>query len=75
MSNGKAKEWLDISNEEYREYTVMSPLGVAGVRIENPVSLSIDEDGHAIKDEDGVTHIIPSWIKITFKEKEYKTSN
>jgi len=72
MPKGKQKEWLDISNEKWREYVQPHQYGAATMRITDPVSLAIGEEGHTIKDKKGVTHEIPrTWLKITFEERKY----
>jgi hypothetical protein len=69
---GKVKEWIDISNEEWREYLQPVGNGAMHMRIHKPVSMTITPDGHEIKDEKGVVHEIPrGWLKVTYLDKKY----
>lgn len=71
-TKGKAKEWLDISNEKWREYLVPSGQGALTMRIYDPISLAITGEGHEIKDKKGAIHEIPrGWLKITYMDKKY----
>jgi hypothetical protein len=52
--NGSKREFLDISSEEWREYKTL-----AGTqRIENPLQLSVSDNGHRVFDAQGVSHYI-----------------
>ena len=69
---GKAREWIDISNEKWREYLVPAGGGAMHMKINDPVSLAITEEGHEIKDSKGAIHEIPrGWLKITYLDKKY----
>ena len=70
----RLNEWLDISNEQYREYDFGDG---RMVRIEGPDKLHVkrkDEgDSHRILDVDGVSHYIPvGWVKIEWEVHEGK---
>jgi len=63
-------EFVDISSEEYREYTF--PEG-AVIRIEEPLLLHVKEDSgsHRIFDAQGRSHrVTPRWVNLTWKSKE-----
>lgn len=69
---GKTKEWIDISNEKWREYLVPAGGGAMTMRIFDPISLAITADGHEIKDKKGAIHEIPrGWLKITYMDKKF----
>lgn len=76
------QEWLDISNEEYRTYVVVTKVGIGTVKVNEPKGLKIEkieagegenvsmEIEHLILDQKGEQHRIPyGWLKISFKEK------
>ena len=79
----KKQEWKDISNEEYRKYTIVSHTGAIGemkipkVKGLKEVKRQIGEGeravvviDHLILDEFGEQHLIEAgWLKISFKLK------
>jgi hypothetical protein len=75
-----AKEWKDISNEQYRRYAMVTQFGIGEVTVHNPKGLKeekvqIGQDqfrtDHILLDEKGEQHRIEGgWIKISFKLKE-----
>jgi len=79
----QAQEWKDISNEDYRKYTVVSQMGAIGeLKIVKPKGLkevkrrvgegerTIIVTDHLILDEFGEQHLIEAgWMKISFKER------
>ena len=75
----KAQEWKDISNEEYRKYTVVTQMGAGEVKINSPKGLKevkVDlgngqyRTDHVVLDETGEQHMIEAgWVKISFKLK------
>jgi len=82
MKLNDKQEWEDISNEEYRTYTVATRSGAGTIRVSRPKGLKeivvpigdpengITEIEHLILDELGEYHRIPSgWLKISFKLK------
>jgi len=83
MAEKKQDEWKDISNEEYRKYTIVSPTGAIGdIKIPKPKGLKEvkRKDGdaqhavvvtdHLILDEFGEQHLISAgWLKLSFKER------
>lgn len=79
MATTQKTEWEDISNEEYRKYAVVTPMGVGEIRITKPKGLKeeevkIGENGfrtdHVIIDESGEIHRIQGgWLKISWKLK------
>lgn len=80
----KKTEWKDISNEDYRKYTIVSPSGAIGdIKLPKPKGLqeikrevgegqnTIIVTDHLILDEFGEQHLIEAgWLKISFKMKE-----
>ena len=63
-------EWKDISIETYREYRFPDN---EIVYIDEPVKLSISDNGHRIVDAAGVGHYIPKgWIHLAFGAKDGK---
>lgn len=69
---GKEKEWIDISNEKWREYLVPAGGGAMTMKIFDPVSLAITPEGHEIKDKNNAIHEIPKpWLKITYMDRKY----
>jgi hypothetical protein len=68
FENQSGLEFVDISSEEWREYTFASG---ASLRIEHPLRLNVGEHGHRIYDADGISHYIPfGWIHLKWKAKD-----
>lgn len=80
--NQSDKQFTDISSEEYRTYrfALVQPVFVDkevgwittnDVTINQPLQLSVSENGHRIFDASGSCHYIPSgWIHLEWKVKE-----
>ena len=68
LKNESEREFIDISSEEWREYTYMNDASVFDERIEKPQYLSRSESGHYILDVEGVMHFMPKgWIHLKWK--------
>lgn len=71
MRNQSKHEFIDISSEQYREYSFTGPAGIVKLRIEAPTHLSVSESGgHRVFDAAGVSHYIPKgWVHLSWMAK------
>jgi hypothetical protein len=68
FENHSGLDFVDISSEEWREYTFESG---AAFRVEHPLRLHVSDNGHRLYDAEGVSHYIPSgWIHLKWKAKD-----
>ncbi|MEX3983727.1 hypothetical protein AB4Y45_32615 [Paraburkholderia sp. EG287A] len=72
MRNASKHEFIDISSEQYREYSFAGPAGIVTLRVENPTHLSVSESGgHRLFDAAGKSHYIPKgWVHLRWLAKE-----
>lgn len=71
MRSESKHEFIDISSEQFREYSFVGPQGLVTLRIENPTHLSVSESGgHRVFDAAGVSHYIPKgWVHLGWMAK------
>lgn len=68
FENRSGLDFVDISSEEWREYTFE---GGTTLRVDQPLRLHVSENGHRIFDAQGVSHYVPlGWIHLKWKAKE-----
>lgn len=66
--NESGLEFIDISSEEWREYTFP---GGQIILVTKPLRLHVSEHGHRLFDEEGICHYVPlSWIHLRWKVKD-----
>ena len=64
--NKSKYEFIDVSNEEWREYD----FGGTIVVLKDPLKLAISESGHRVFTGDGISHYIPKgWMHLRWKAK------
>jgi len=72
MNNQSGHQFVNISSEEYREYTFVTEKGIPfKIRINEPTNLSVSASGgHRLLDAEGISHYIPSgWVQLSWKAK------
>jgi hypothetical protein len=66
LINKTTHEFTDISSEEYRTYEFAE----GSTTINEPISLSVSENGHRVLDASGKSHYIPkTWLRLEWKAK------
>lgn len=66
LNNTSKNEFVSISSEEYRVYEFAD----REVRIEAPLYLSVNANGHRLLDANGISHYIPKgWVHLSWKAK------
>src|ERR1039458_9449786 len=66
--NQSPNVFVDISSEEWREYTFP---GGNTIKVERPTHLSVGTSGHRLLDESGFSHYIPKgWIHLKWLVKK-----
>ena len=73
MNNKSRHAFVDISSEEFREYTFPAPQGrFVKVRVSKPTHLSVSESGgHRLLDSEGISHYVPAgWVHLSWKAME-----
>ncbi len=68
FKNESGLEFVDISSEEWREYSFP---GGETVRILDPLQLYVSDNGHRIFDSAGVSHYVPfGWVHLCWRSKD-----
>jgi hypothetical protein len=73
LKNKSKYDFVDISTEEYREYTFVKYfIFKVKVRLKNPLDLAVSSSGHRVLTGDGISHYIPNgWIHLEWKSKPH----
>lgn len=68
FENKSGLDFTDISSEAWREYSFDNG---EIIKINHPLQLHVNDDGHRIFDSEGISHYIPAkWIHLRWKAKE-----
>ena len=66
--NESGLEFVDISSEEWREYTFSDGEKIV---IKHPIRLHVSDSGHRIFDASGISHFVPmTWKHLRWKAKD-----
>lgn len=68
LKNESTNEFTDISSEEFRLYCFYNG---TELRIDNPVALSVSENGHRVFDATGTSYYVQNaWCYLQWRAKD-----